>query len=53
VLATLLGTFVFGVVGLIVPNTNLYEDSARLVFSAVTLAVIGLVVVALIRWVTI
>lgn len=51
VLATFLGAFVFGLVGLIALNANLYDDSGRLVIFAVTVVVIGLVVLALIRWI--
>lgn len=51
VLATFLGAFVFGLVGLITLNANMYDESGRLVIFAVTVAVIVLVVVALIRWI--
>lgn len=51
VLATFLGAFVFGLVGLITLNAGLYDDSGRVVIFAATVVVIGLVVVALIRWI--
>lgn len=51
VLATFLGAFVFGLVGLITLNAKLYDESGRFVIFAVTVAVIGLVVLALIRWI--
>ena len=51
VLATFLGAFVFGLVGLIVLNAEVYSASGRVVVFSVTVLVIGLVVIALIRWI--
>ncbi len=51
VLATFLGAFVFGLVGLITLNADLYDESGRVVIFAATVVVIGLVVIALIRWI--
>jgi uncharacterized membrane protein len=51
VLATFLGAFLFGLVGLIALNANLYDDAGLVVIFIFTVAVIGLVVVALIRWI--
>ena len=51
VLATFLGAFLFGLVGLIALNANLYNDAGLVVIFLFTVAVIGLVVVALIRWI--
>ncbi|MFU8866020.1 MAG: DUF2254 domain-containing protein [Rhodobacterales bacterium] len=51
VLATFLGAFVFGFVGLIVLNAEVYSASGRVVVFSVTVLVIGLVVIALIRWI--
>lgn len=51
VLATFLGAFVFGFVGMIVLNAEIYSASGRVVVFFVTVLVIGLVVIALIRWI--
>lgn len=51
VLATFLGAFLFGLVGLIALHAELYNESGRVVVFLFTVAVIGLVVVALIRWI--
>ncbi|MET3998107.1 DUF2254 domain-containing protein [Marinobacterium sp. MBR-109] len=50
VLATFIGSFVFSLVGLIALNAGLYDESSRSVLFAFTIAVIGWVVFALIRW---
>jgi uncharacterized membrane protein len=51
VLATFLGAFLFGLLGLIALNANLYDASGKVVVFIFTIAVIGLVVLALIRWI--
>lgn len=51
VLATFLGAFLFGLVGLIALNARFYDDSGKVVVFFFTIVVIGLVVVALIRWI--
>lgn len=51
VLATFLGAFLFGLVGLIALHADLYDDSGKVVVFIFTIAVIGLVVVALIGWI--
>jgi len=51
VLATFLGAFLFGLLGLIALNANLYNSSGKVVVFIFTIAVIGLVVLALIRWI--
>lgn len=51
VLATFLGAFLFGLVGLIALNANLYNDAGLFVIFVFTVVVIGLVVMALIRWI--
>jgi uncharacterized membrane protein len=51
VLATFLGAFLFGFVGLIALNAGLYDDAGLVVVFGFTVVVIGLVVVALIRWI--
>ncbi|KFZ31429.1 hypothetical protein IDSA_01545 [Pseudidiomarina salinarum] len=51
VLATFLGAFLFGLVGLIALHAELYNEAGKVVVFLFTAAVIGLVVVALIRWI--
>lgn len=51
VLATFLGAFVFGLVGLIVLNAEIYGAAGRVVVFFATILVVGLVVIALIRWI--
>ncbi len=51
VLATFLGAFLFGLVGLIALHAELYSEAGRVVVFLFTAMVIGLVVVALIRWI--
>ena len=51
VLATFLGAFIFALVSLIVVSTGLYSDGASLVILGFTLLVIGLVVIAMLRWI--
>lgn len=52
VLATFLGAFLFGMVGLIALRARVYNDSGRVIVFAFTIIVIALVVVALIRWIS-
>jgi uncharacterized membrane protein len=51
VLATFLGAFLYGFVGLIALHANFFDASGKLVVFFFTVVVIGLVVVALIRWI--
>lgn len=51
VLATFLGAFLFGLVGLIALYAGLYDTAGKIVIFLFTVAVIGLVVVAMIRWI--
>lgn len=51
VLATFLGAFLFGLVGLIALNAEVYDESGMVVMFVFTIGVIGLVVVGLIRWI--
>mgnify|MGYP000595620545 CR=1 FL=1 len=50
VLATFIGSFLFSLLGLIALSAGLYDESSRSVLFAFTVAVIGWVIVALIRW---
>ncbi|MEX1221909.1 MAG: DUF2254 domain-containing protein [Idiomarina sp.] len=52
VLATFLGAFLFGLVGLIALHAELYDAAGKVVMFLFTTAVIALVVVALIRWIS-
>lgn len=51
VLSTFVGAFIFSIVGLTVLDTNAYGNRGRVVLFAVTVIVIGLVVVSLLRWI--
>lgn len=51
ILATFLGAFLFGLVGLIAHHAEFYGASGKVVVFLFTVTVIGLVVVALIRWI--
>lgn len=51
VLATFLGAFLFGLVGLVALHADLYDASGKVVVFLFTILVIALVVVALIRWI--
>lgn len=51
VLATFLGAFLFGLVGLISLRAELYDASGKVVVFLFTIVVIGLVVAALIGWI--
>ncbi len=52
VLATFLGAFIFGLVGIILLKAGYYGEGGRLVLFAVTVLVLALVVVALLRWIS-
>ncbi|MGY6551693.1 MAG: DUF2254 domain-containing protein [Erythrobacter sp.] len=51
VLATFLGAFLFGLLGLIGLKAQLYDGSGRVILFIATVAVVALVVIALIRWI--
>lgn len=51
VLATFLGAFLFGLLGLVALKADLYDAAGRVVLFLFTIAVIGIVVIALIRWI--
>lgn len=51
VLSTFIGSFIFGVVGLVALQTGAYGARGRAILFAVTVAVIVLIVVALLRWI--
>ena len=50
-LSTFLGSFIFGLVGLILINLGVYEGNGRFILFVMTLVVILLIVVTLIRWI--
>lgn len=52
VLATFLGAFLFSLLSLIALQTDLYDTSGRVVLFLATVAVVILVVVGLLRWIT-
>jgi len=52
VLATFVGAFLFALVGIIALHSGLYDDDGRLLLFASTIAVVGLVVAALLRWIS-
>ncbi len=51
VLATFIGAFLFGLLGLIGLKAQLYDGSGRVVLFIATVTVVALVVIALIRWI--
>lgn len=51
VLATFLGAFVYALASLILVSINLYQANTVVVILAFTLLVIGMVVVAIVRWI--
>lgn len=51
VLATFIGAFLFGLLGLIGLKAQLYDDAGRVILYVATLVVVVLVVAALIRWI--
>ncbi len=52
VLATFVGAFLFALVGIIALHSGLYDDDGRLLLFAGTIVVVGLVVAALLRWIS-
>jgi len=52
VLATFVGAFLFALVGIIALHSGLYDDDGRLLLFASTIVVVGLVVAALLRWIS-
>lgn len=51
VLATFLGAFLFGLVGLIGLRADFYDETGQVVVFLFTIIVVGLIVIALIRWI--
>ncbi len=51
VLATFLGAFLFGLIGLVALHARFYSSSGKVVVFLFTIVVIALVVLALIRWI--
>jgi uncharacterized membrane protein len=51
VLSTFVGSFLFGIVGLIVLQTGAYGERGRVVLFVITIVVIALVVISLLRWI--
>jgi uncharacterized membrane protein len=51
VLSTFLGSFLFGIVGIVVSKTGAYGARGRVVMFVVTIGVIALIVVSLVRWI--
>jgi uncharacterized membrane protein len=51
VLATFIGAFIYSLVGLIALKMGVYGNEGRLVLYAVTIGVLGLIVLALLRWI--
>ncbi|WP_029012883.1 DUF2254 domain-containing protein [Niveispirillum irakense] len=51
VLSTFIGSFLFGIVGIIVLQTGAYGERGRVILFAVTLGVIALIVISLLRWI--
>ena len=52
VLATFIGSFLFSLVGLIALSTNAYSDAGRFVLFIVTIAVVVLIVITILRWIS-
>lgn len=52
VLATFLGAFLFSLVGIIALTAGFYDNAGRLLLFAATVLVVGLVVAALLRWIS-
>lgn len=51
VLSTFIGSFLFGIVGIVVLSTGAYGDRGRFILFVVTVGVIVLIVVSLLRWI--
>jgi len=52
VLATFLGAFLFSLIGLIALRTDYYDPAGQIFLFLATLVVVGLVVLALLRWIS-
>lgn len=52
VLAAFIGAFLFSIVGLVVLKTGAYEANGRVVLFVFTIAVLALVVISLLRWIS-
>jgi len=50
-LGTFIGSFIFSLVGLIALSTEAYGEKGRLILFLATLALVGLIVVTLLRWI--
>ncbi len=50
-LSTFIGAFLFSLVGIIALSMGIYGESGRLVLFVVTIAVIGLIITVLLRWI--
>ena len=50
-LSTFIGSFLFSLVGIIALSMGIYGNSGRLVLFVVTIAVIGLIITVLLRWI--
>lgn len=50
-LSTFIGSFLFGIVGLIVLKAGGYAENGRFVLFLVTIGVIGLIIISLLRWI--
>ncbi len=51
VLSTFIGSFLFGIVGIVVLKTGAYGARGRVVLFIVTIGVIALIVISLLRWI--
>lgn len=51
VLSTFVGSFLYGIVGIIVLQTGAYGDKGRVILFVVTIGVIALIVFQLLRWI--
>lgn len=51
VLSTFIGSFLFGIVGLVVLRTGAYGERGRVVLFIMTVVVIALIVITLLRWI--
>ncbi|MEW5422366.1 DUF2254 domain-containing protein [Amorphus sp. 3PC139-8] len=50
-LGTFIGSFLFSLVGIVTLSTNVYGERGRVVLFAMTIVVIGLIVLTLLRWI--
>lgn len=51
VLSTFVGSFLYGIVGIVVLQTGAYGDKGRVILFVVTIGVIALIVLQLLRWI--